>query len=317
MCFNDGDPTFVTDPQVTVKVQRTDLPTFFSRIWGRSNLAVSATAIAEAYNPSGASALGVGNPSPVAPRCVKPWLLPNLASLGKTIFDNGTGAIQPAGAALLGTPRTLTNDCTPNCGPPLPTVTPWQYYPGDAANFPPPNAASVVCSGCGGFGPYELSIAGCVQTPISCNSTVKVDLTLDATRDTDTSTAVNGMTHSTAGNGDSVDTAAVPSPPFQFLAGADNPVVQSSSVKAGSVIMVSDSLVTVPVIDDTVLAVGYPNAKIIGFLQLFLNPTGTASPAAGPIQAQVINLVGCGTGATGTKILGNGSSPVAVRLVSP
>src|SRR6202795_3438525 len=33
VCFNDTATTFGTNPQVTVKVQRTDLPTFFARIW--------------------------------------------------------------------------------------------------------------------------------------------------------------------------------------------------------------------------------------------------------------------------------------------
>src|ERR1700687_2995230 len=32
--FNDSAPTFGTNPQVIVRVQRTDLPTFFARIWG-------------------------------------------------------------------------------------------------------------------------------------------------------------------------------------------------------------------------------------------------------------------------------------------
>ena len=67
--FNDG-----TNPRVTVQTMRSDLPTFFARIWGSSALAVKASATAEAYNPSGA-----GNGQvPVAPTCVKPWLLPNL-----------------------------------------------------------------------------------------------------------------------------------------------------------------------------------------------------------------------------------------------
>ena len=87
--------------------------------------------------------------------------------------------------------------------------------------------------------------------------------------------------------------------------------------------MVSDSLVTVPVINadgTSGLPPSYPNVQIIGFVQLFLNPYGAASPANGHIRTQVINLVGCGAGTggvAGTPILGNGASPVAVRLISP
>src|SRR5713226_3169282 len=101
--FNDSAPTFGTDPHVTVRVQRTDLPTFFARIWGSTQLTVAASATAEAYNPSGADALG-GPTIPVAPICVKPWLLPNMdpTSPGNPIFVTTTGAIAPTATALLG-----------------------------------------------------------------------------------------------------------------------------------------------------------------------------------------------------------------------
>ena len=42
-----------TNPRVSVRTQRTDLPTFFARIWGNKQVTVGATATAEAYNPSG------------------------------------------------------------------------------------------------------------------------------------------------------------------------------------------------------------------------------------------------------------------------
>ena len=78
--------------------------------------------------------------------------------------------------------------------------------------------------------------------------------------------------------------------------------------------MVSDSLVTVPVFDSSGGAV--PTVQIIGFVQLFLNPDGIATPAGGSVNTTVVNMAGCGTGAAGTAILGNGASPVAVRLIS-
>src|SRR6266852_2620113 len=320
---NVVSPGFGTNPHVTVRVQRTDLPTFFARIWGSRQLTVAASATAEAYNPSGTDALG-GPTTPVAPICVKPWLLPNIDPLKpistppNRIFDPTTGII--ADTALLGWPtapgqrlRTNCTNCTAGSGP----VAAWRYYPGDPADFPPPNASSVVCPGCVGFNGYQLSIAGCVQTPISCNNTVNIDQTSDANRDAQTATAVTGMTHSNANEGDSVDTTAAPSPPFQFLTGADNPVVLSGAVAAGRDVMVSDSLVTVPVIDTTIWPGGFPSVQIIGFVQLFLNPTGQKVPGNNHIHTKVINMAGCGTGATGQPILGNGASPVAVRLISP
>ena len=51
--FNFGRPG---NPQVSVTLQRADLPTFFSRILGRAFSTVSATAVAEAYNPANAPA---------------------------------------------------------------------------------------------------------------------------------------------------------------------------------------------------------------------------------------------------------------------
>jgi len=49
--FNDGDSAFVTDPHITVRVQRTDLPTFFARIWGSKQITVAASATAEGFAP--------------------------------------------------------------------------------------------------------------------------------------------------------------------------------------------------------------------------------------------------------------------------
>jgi hypothetical protein len=329
-----------TNPTVTVRIQKNDLPTFFARIWGTRTLTVKASATAEAYNPTPNPAGGPppNPPLPVAPMCVKPWLLPNMSpnpgAADARIFDPYTGAIldtnllgwktnSGAGGNKL---RTVcaTPGGSPDCNGPATPPTPWRYYPGTtdpvAGDFPPPSASSVVCTGCTGFNNYQLSIAGCVQRPISCNSTVSVDLTDDPNRNTDTVAPVNGMTHARTGGADSVDNSLSP-PPFQFQAGADNPVVLSGALAEGTSIMVSDSLVTVPVINadgTSGLPPSYPSVQIIGFVQLFLNPYGAASPVNGHIRTQVINLVGCGTGMALTPtILGNGASPVAVRLISP
>ena len=48
-----GGPAFGVNPIVQVQVQRSNLPTFFARIWGTRSAIVSATATAEAFNPSG------------------------------------------------------------------------------------------------------------------------------------------------------------------------------------------------------------------------------------------------------------------------
>jgi hypothetical protein len=95
--------------------------------------------------------------------------------------------------------------------------------------------------------------------------------------------------------------------------------------------MVSDSIVTLPVINypgtSPAPTVGAPAVNVIGFLQVFLNSSATTTLPYGTgiaglksqheIPATIINMVGCGTSSTGQPILGNGASPVAVRLISP
>jgi len=320
--------TFGTNPRVQVQVTRTDLPAFFARIWGRNQVTVTATATAEAYNPSGVGATIMGPRPPVAVTCVKPWVLPNISPTDgvSKIFNEVTGAIQDP--TLLGwedsnntPPYKFLSRCTgtgwpftPTCNLPNPpgwagqTPTAWQYYPGAQSSFPAPTQALPSC----GFTltPYQASIAGCVQTPIACNSTVDLDQSDYQLRNTQTVNAVNCLTHALNNQADKVDPGAIPSPPFQFLAGNDNPIVSAR----GKDVFVSDSLVTVPVYDSNTSAPP-SSVTIIGFVQLFLNPDGNAAIPL-TTRTTVVNLVGCGTDASGPPVLGNGASVVAVRLVS-
>jgi len=311
-----------TNPCVSVRAQRTDLPTFFARIWGSRQVTVGATATAEAYNPSGASVLG--GTYPVTTVCVKPWVLPNddPSNPGNPIFDSASGAIKTT--TLLGwtsatatpAPVPMWSACT-DCAA-LPKPATWRFYPGDPASFPPPTQALPTCTPALNSG-YEESIAGCIQTPIACNATVTLATDDVFNRNTQTARGANCLSHATgAGGGDTVDTTAGTNPPFQFLAGDNNPI---PGLSGSGDVMVSDSLVTVPVYNSTANTAPTNPATIIGFVQLFLNPDGSETPLNGPTRGQmnttVINMAGCGTALTGQPILGNGASPVAVRLVSP
>ena len=319
-----------TNPTVTVRVQRADLPTFFARIWGTKILTVAASATAEAYNPSGANALS-GKTIPVATTCVKPWLLPNIdpsnTTPSSTIFDPDTGAILTT--SLLGwtyntpTPNKPMSLACPagDCTPPLPGLGAWSYYPGDdATTFPHPTRSLPSCTPALTTN-YQESIAGCIETPIACHGPANIDISNYPPRNSETADAVNCLTHATTtpGDGDQVDqtAAAAPSPPFKFLAGNGNPVAGA----AGKDVLISSSLVTVPVFDVGTFNSGSGNVQIVGFVQLFLNPDSIAAPNSGPnsgnVNATVINMAGCGADASGQPILGNGASPVAVRLISP
>ncbi|HEY4053796.1 MAG TPA: pilus assembly protein TadG-related protein, partial [Terriglobales bacterium] len=70
------DFSLLGNPRITVTLQRTGLPLFFARIWGGNFASVSATALAEAYNPSYSQSKTTGF-LPSAPKCVKPLLVPN------------------------------------------------------------------------------------------------------------------------------------------------------------------------------------------------------------------------------------------------
>jgi hypothetical protein len=330
------------NPTFTIAVQVTTLPTFFARIWGTRQATVGASATAEAYNPSGASTLSGGStPPPVAPMCVKPWMLPNLdpTGSGNTIFSS-LGAI--TNPSLLGkswpvSPTTnglfaRCGDCSPGVvGPTLPTPVAGEYYPGAVADFPIlANQAVPACSN--GFNQYQLAVAACVQQPISCGATPNINIDTSpyvpnnpGGRDADTVQAAECLTHcGGGGDADSIDSLATPSPPFQFLAGGQNPDVQAGAMVAGTDVVVSDSLVTIPVIDSTPGVSPTNPVTVIGFLQVFLNAQSATlplpslpAPSPNQIPATIINMAGCGTSTTGSPILGNGASPVAVRLISP
>jgi len=337
--INTALANFLSNPQVQVTVQRTTLPTFFARIWGTTTVAVKATATAEAYNPSLLAGVGASEP-PVAPVCVKPWLLPNISPNNPAlqIFNTTTGAIgdtgllgwetvsqtsgtNPAANTYLWNACTGTGACTS-----IPAPSPWYYLPGDPSSFATPPAASVSCSPTAFFysgTPYQLSVAGCVQTPIACNQTVNIDVTDDITNQ-DTAAAVNCLTHATGNHADSVDETTYAGPPnyapFEFEAGGDDPLVTAGTISVGTDMPVSDSLVTVPVFNSTGTITS--PATVIGFVQLFLNPEGHDVHMGGmqayKVHTMVTNLIGCGTGATGTPAVnGNGSSAVAVRLITP
>ena len=311
-----------TNPTVTVKVTAT-LPTFFARIWGTTQVTVTASATAEAYNPSGAFAISSTTAPPVAPLCVKPWLLPNIdptqgSPTGNAIFGP-TGGIVNSG--LLNqqfiAPGLVSRcgDCSPGAGG-IPSPMPAQYYPGSIADFPVPTVLPACSSGL--TTSYQLAVAGCVPQPITCgaSSSVAIDVSPYGTfRDTDTVAAASCLIHDYGTNldADSMSTSST-NPPFEFVGGNQNPIAGA----VGSNTLVSDSLVTIPVINNTNPASPPASVAIIGFLQVFLDRTGATMSGGTAVPATIINMAGCtGTSAGAQPVIGNGASPVAVRLVTP
>jgi hypothetical protein len=194
-------PAMGVNPMVTVQIRQTGLPTFFSRIWGNSGNTVSATATAEAFNPSNSGSVtnqrAPGTITPVQPRCVKPWIVPNLDPLNpsncvancKSFVSPSDGSITNPGISLNGGNATgvigetfwLTPDCKhagATCSLRAPAPQP-NFYPTGAIRTylqqPPnlqylPGAAPAVnpvaVPNCSTGSLYEEAIGGCDQSTI-------------------------------------------------------------------------------------------------------------------------------------------------------
>ncbi len=326
---------FGVNPLVMVKVQKTSLPTYFSRIWGATGSSVSATATAEVFNPSGSETYSsTGNLIPIQPRCVKPWVVPNAdphaSALGPGFVSTADGSIinpgilvNGGGSGVIGDTFTLTPDCYPNpgtCGPrtftppfnnpPTGTGGVLQYLPGLVP------ATSAAAPSCATATPYQEAIAGCdqttqyqcgVQSALASNPN-QVDLSENPSGTSgDTVVATECLLNRSAGASDSLDPTVYP---YQIRAGAANPLNVS-----GAIITSSNSIVTVPIIDNAALTYVGTQAKVtvVGFLQLFINnllPDGT-------MNVTVLNVAGCGTGVPNGTTPVYGTSPVPVRLITP
>jgi Putative Flp pilus-assembly TadE/G-like/Putative Tad-like Flp pilus-assembly len=350
---------FGVNPMVTVKVTQKNLPTFFAKIFGLlkgyNPTTVSASATAEAFNPSASENFnsGTGTLVPVQPSCVKPWIVPNLdpGSGGTKPFVSVTdGAIQNpgiqvsgAGTGVIGETFTLEADCTTggaggtkcnNGG--LFSLTPTassgtlQYVPGQVPGSltAPAGAPPVAIPSCANADAYQQAIAGCDQTTqyqcgvSSANAANPnyVDLTENPVvppGSGDTYTAAQCLTNQLSGTPDSISTAVYP---YQITAGSGNPL----NAGTGAIITSSNSIASLPIYttgagNSSLLA---PNGQdiapvtIVGFLQVFIQQVNSD----GSLLVYVMNVAGCGNGSGAVNVASpalQGTSPVPIRLVTP
>jgi Flp pilus assembly protein TadG len=345
-CAASSPPAFGVNPLVTVQVQRTDLPTFFARIWGRRGAGVSATATAEAFNSSNSDQVGnsgaTGTVIPVQPRCVKPWIVPNsepgaaaapfVAIINGAIGNPGVDTTgSGTGAGVVGEKFSLFADCKigASCDPPdsrpqanatggsyngatAPLGNNLEYVPGAV-----PTHSTAVPS-CGNESSYQEAVSGCDQTTVyKCGvpSGNTADLGVNPGGPAgDTAIALQCLTHqatqgSTASGQDTLNSGVFP---FQISAGSSNPLGISGQITS------SNSIVSLPIYDSSTglkfTAGTTTSVTIVGFLQVFINYVDTD----GSLHVTVLNVSGCGNGSSGN--IGNpvtGSSPVPVRLVIP
>ena len=308
------------NPTITVTLQRTNLPIFFARIWSSSLASVSATATAEAYNPT-PNAVNA-SPIPIAPQCVKPILVSNsvppdfqAAGINTPFVTFATGKIPWPGTTNSGgfIGQEVVLKFNSSCPGPAPCVPYMRQQVSGPHNF---------CSACAGATDYEQSIACCDGTVYDfaqCGDSAETQPTANNSPGTGalTQSSAQCLIHATGtglGMGqDVIDvtdflSSSVPPPPIQIQAGSYS---QSKlGVGANAPISTSDSIITLPIYQTVGGLI-----SIVGYLQVFVNSVG---PAGGDLDVTILNVVGCG-GATpvNPSISGGGVTPVPVRLITP
>jgi hypothetical protein len=328
------------NPRITVSLRKTNLPVFFARIWGNSSAAVAATATAEAYNPA-YSQTNVGSFVPAAPKCVKPFLVPNEdQQQGFPQFvDPATGMVNTsAPIPFLGEQITLTAACIPGQGQTGCTVPggPKQTKPPLPGNYLPmlttgahtycPNASSLGCAGNGGSN-FERSTQCCDGTPFDfqqCGASANL-VSWDNSNDPGgpggaTQEGLQCLIHTTS-TGSPLGVAEQDSlDPTNFAAGTGPAQISPGSfsqsrynIPGNSLIATSDSIITVPIFAVPLSMPSNHQLTVVGFLQIFVDYVGTGR---NDINGHILNVVGCGsTTASGAAVSGGGVSPIPVRLI--
>ena len=296
------------NPIITVTLQRTNLPLFFSHVWGNNFATVSATATAEAYNPPSAQTGGEFLPS--APKCVKPLLVTNLAPSGGAFVKTTTG--QVTGPQFVGLDF---NDVKSACQPgkagchvpgareylPMQDLNPHNYLP--ACTLTTDFAKSV--AGCDGVA-FDAPHCGTGQAAVWANVN---------NADSSVTSGLQCLLHSSAGAADKLD-------PNAFRSGNGlliSPGTFSQTrygVASTDNILTSDSIITVPIFDQTQTKFppGNPQVTVVGFLTLFVKTISGNNP--GQFSATILNVTGCGPNpSSAPPVSGGGVSAIPVRLI--
>jgi Flp pilus assembly protein TadG len=319
------------NPQIQVTITRTGLPTFFARIFGPAAGTVSATATAEAYNPSFDPANPTTTP-PIQIQGVKPWLVFNCNTCpsGPAFLTSQYGIAN--GGLFIGQQWTFTlidasTPTPPNTSPPANTTQFYAIDPPAPSNCPSNGATSCNQVGTGSPRFYHDNIActGSFKFSngqfIGPGQPIQVDTRSLGVLKTRTQDGTDCLIHAATGWGlglgqDSFTTGL----PVTITGGSNNP---DSTLANVSGIHRSDSVVTVPVFNCPIAPPCDNTAQlpIVGFLQLGiqdikLNPV---NPNTVDIDAVILNAAGADPANVPTPLLpavtGSGSSPIPVRLM--
>jgi Flp pilus assembly protein TadG len=345
---------FGVNPVVTVQVTQASLPTYFSRIWGRTGRSVSATASAEVFNPSSSATYASGAAIvPVQPRCVKPLMVPNYepwapsgCTTNCTAFVNTTtGAIGNQGIladttrAVIGETFWLLPDCHHNGAtctlplrntppqanvnaasqyyPPLPNL---EYLPGQASN------ASTAVPSCAPVGNYAQAIAGCDQTTqYQCGKLLQnaVDLIVNPGQG-DTTNGGQCLIHQGTTTNDILTTLGQDTlqPPFPAPAAPNYPFqIQAGTsnplvAARGILVTSSTSIVSLPIYDSNAVQSFSAGTTSVTVIG-FLQVFINFVDANGNMNVTVMNVAGCGNAVSAGASYLTGTSPVPIRLITP
>jgi Putative Flp pilus-assembly TadE/G-like len=350
--ITDADITFpstsTSDPQIQVVASRdtshsNPMPTFFVKIFGINTADVSATAKAEAFNPSGSGAN-------VGAQCLKPWLLPNcdgnvlrevpstsVPAVGNpNCLDTTTGnysayyinptsgAIQNPGPAPTGVQgeQIIIKPGDPNSGA---TAASGKFWP----VFMPAGSVATDCPACasgnggGGTGSgslYRYNVECCNHNTITCGDKTIQPITGNMVGPTEQ--GVDCLIHQGGNKSNPIGMDLFDPATWTITAGTGNPYGYTGAIAS------SDSIVTIPVYDGAALCPGSScpstvTVNIMGFIQLFVAYEDGSSQ--GNVYAYVMNVSSCAQGASGgggsgggtggTTVSTGGSSPVPIRLI--
>lgn len=349
---------FGVNPMVTVQVTRSNLPTFFSHMWGNSGNTTIATATAEVFNPSNSSNVGnsgaTGVVTPVWPRCVKPWMVPNLDPLNPAgctthcsqfvdqlgqndghILNPGISVNGGNANGVIGETFWLASDCkhtgsscTFRATPPeqanytlAPYITTGNttpnvlYLPGQ----PPTTTPVAVPSSASGGSLYEQAIAGCDQSTVYQCGVQNASFNPNMIDLNENPTSSNDMI---AGVQDLIHENTLGTVDGQDT--INNTAYPFQFLAGSSNPLVSGSLASGSAITSsrsivTVPLYDYTSAiASSGTTQVtivgFLQVFVNYVDQYSNVNVTVLNVAGCGTNATGTAVAG--SSPVPIRLIT-
>lgn len=337
------------EPQITVTVYRDavhgdPLPTFFAKIFGIDSVNISASATAEAYNPSGG---GV----PVGSGCIKPFLVPNCdPNHPVPLSDPKANSNCPCGGT-----GTSNGDCPASTSAGPTTGDYMSYYvdpiTGDIVNpgLCDWDSAYGVCKpGSGVIGApwtlhdngtpsqwytiafttqsgqvYRNYITQCAPQTIAC--TTYLD-TLNGKKLGPTDQGIDDLIHASAdGLNHGQDYMCSPSwpdstgthcttVPFTILGGSNNPYNMAGLTIPGGP---SDSLANVVLYNGAPLPSGGGTVQVQGFMTIFVQDV-THSGVDDIVDTIVTQIGGCGgtAGSSGTTpIAGLGGSFIPIRLI--